>query len=250
MSSTSPDGISHETLLRALAAVEVKPHAARQALARSIAAGWLHSERTGRRARAYITDRRDAPHGGRAHLRLRAAVDMGRPLAAGDAARPEQRRDLRHRLRTRLAWAGFGSLGGGVWISPHVERESELLEMSGNGSAAELLSFHAELGAIGDQARLVADAWNLDRVAARYREFIATFSRQRPRSPEAIFRAQTLLVHAWRKFPFLDPDLPERLLPAGWPRSRAHELFEDRHAAWHDAAQDYFLGIEAAAGPA
>src|SRR5262249_55550820 len=150
----------------------------------------------------------------------------------------------RHRLRTQLAWAGFGSLGAGVWISPHVERESELLEMSGNGSVAELLSFHAELGAIGDPIRLVADAWNLERVDAAYRQFIEDFGRQRPRNPEAMFRSQTLLVHAWRKFPFLDPDLPERLLPPGWPRSRAHDLFEHRHGAWHATAQDYFSSIE------
>ena len=249
---TSPGGVWHETLLRALAAVEVKPHAARQALARSIAAGWLHSERNGRRARANLTE----PTAEMLRTGAARIYGFGRPWALVGRwllvtlRVPEQRRDLRHRLRTQLAWAGFGSLGAGVWISPHVGRESELLEMSGTGSAAELLSFHAELGAIGDPARLIADAWSLDRVAAGYREFIATFSRQRPRSPEAIFRAQTLLVHAWRKFPFLDPDLPERLLPAGWPRSRAHELFEDRHAAWHDAAQDYFSGIEGAAGPA
>ena len=36
---------------------------------------------------------------------------------------PEQRRELRHRLTTQLAWAGFGSLGGGLWITPHVDRE-------------------------------------------------------------------------------------------------------------------------------
>lgn len=158
---------------------------------------------------------------------------------------PEQRRDIRHRIRTQLAWAGFGSLGGGVWISPHLERESELLQISSNGSVAELLSFHAELGAIGDPAQLVADAWSLDRVAAGYRQFIADFGRQRPRSPEAVFQAQTLLVHAWRKFPFLDPDLPEHLLPTGWPRSRAHDLFARRHAEWHQAAQEYFPSREA-----
>jgi phenylacetic acid degradation operon negative regulatory protein len=59
-----------------------------------------------------------------------------------------------------------------------------------------------------------------------------------------VFRAQTLLVHQWRKFPFLDPDLPERVLPARWPRARAHAVFQDRHAAWHATAQDYFRSLE------
>ena len=74
---------------------------------------------------------------------------------------------------------------------------------------AELLSFRAELGAIGDPQRVIADAWDLDGVAEAYRGFIAQFGRLRPKTPEAMFRAQTLLVHEWRKFPFLDPDLPE-----------------------------------------
>ena len=60
-----------------------------------------------------------------------------------------------------------------------------------------------------------------------------------------MFAAQTLLVHAWRKFPFLDPDLPEEMLPRRWPRERAHDLFTERHAAWHAAAQDYFGSLEA-----
>jgi phenylacetic acid degradation operon negative regulatory protein len=82
-------------------------------------------------------------------------------------------------------------------------------------------------------------------VADAYDEFIADFSRLRPKTPEAVFRAQTELVHAWRRFPFLDPDLPEATLPSRWPRRRAHEVFQERHAAWHGAAQDYFRSLEA-----
>jgi phenylacetic acid degradation operon negative regulatory protein len=246
----APEGVWHETLIGALATLEVKTQAARQALARSIAAGWLRSERHGRRSRAQLTQSTAEMLGTGA----RRIYGFGQPRQwegrwlLVTLRVPEHRRDVRHRMRTQLAWAGFGSLGGGVWISPHVEREHELLSMSGNGSVAELLSFHAELGALGDPARLVADAWNLDGVAIAYEQFITDFGRQRPKTPAAVFRAQTLLVHAWRKFPFLDPDLPERLLPARWPRSRAHSLFQDRHGAWHEIAQDYFRSIEAAAG--
>ena len=55
---------------------------------------------------------------------------------------------------------------------------------------------------------------------------------------------QTLLVHAWRKFPFLDPDLPSQFLPERWPRERAHELFTDRHVRWQPAAREYFEASE------
>ena len=55
---------------------------------------------------------------------------------------------------------------------------------------------------------------------------------------------QTLLVHAWRKFPFLDPDLPAALLPARWPRERAHDLFVNRHERWRERACEYFAELE------
>ena len=66
----------------------------------------------------------------------------------------------------------------------------------------------------------------------------------RPASPAAWFRMQTLLVHAWRKFPFLDPDLPPGLLPRDWPRRRALTLFVDRHERWRPGAAEYFEALE------
>jgi phenylacetic acid degradation operon negative regulatory protein len=87
-------------------------------------------------------------------------------------------------------------------------------------------------------------------VRGQYRAFIDDFSRVRATTPAACFRQQTLLVHAWRKFPFLDPDLPASLLPERWPRDRAHALFADRHERWQPAARAYFAGMEAELGAA
>jgi phenylacetic acid degradation operon negative regulatory protein len=242
------DGVWQETLIGALQALGHKPQAARQALARSITAGWLRTERHGRRSRVRLTEPT-------AHMLSTGAERIYSFAEPWDwnghwllvvLRVPEDRRDVRHRMRTRLAWAGFGSLGGGLWISPHDEREGELEAMAGDGDGpvAGLLSFRAELGAIGDAARVVADAWDLDGVATAYRDFIDQFAGMRTKSPEATFRAQTLLVHEWRKFPFLDPDLPAEMLPNGWPRSRAHDVFAERHAQWHDVAQEYFRALE------
>jgi phenylacetic acid degradation operon negative regulatory protein len=149
---------------------------------------------------------------------------------------PEQRRELRHRLTTQLAWAGFGSLGGGLWITPHVSREA-LVQAS---PPAQLLSFRAELGAFGDTSRVISEAWDLPGLRETYEQFIADFSRARPRGHEATFAAQTSLVHAWRRFPFVDPDLPADLLPRDWPRRRAHQLFHERHERWAPDAQAHF----------
>ena len=240
-------GVWQETLIDALAALEVKPQAARQALARSVTAGWLQTERHGRRSRVHLTEASAAMlSAGAARI-----YGFGEPWSWDGRwllvvlRVPEERREVRHRLRSRLAWAGFGSLGGGLWISPHGEREAELRDLAGDGSVAELLSFRAELGALGDPGSVIADAWDLDAVARAYRRFSVQFGRLRPRTPEALFRAQSLLVHEWRKFPFLDPDLPEEMLPAGWPHSRALDTFQERHELWADPARAYFGSLEA-----
>ena len=243
----APDGVWQETLVSALGTMDYKTQAARQALARSVTAGWLVTERHGRRARMRLSEETVAM--------LRTGAEriygFGEPRAWDGRwllvvlRVPEQRRELRHQLRTQLAWAGFGSLGGGLWISPRVEREAELREMAGDDPAAEMLTFHAALGALGEPERLIGQAWELAEVADAYDAFIASFSRLRPTAPEAVFRAQTLLVHAWRKFPFLDPDLPEAMLPPAWPRSRAHDVFQERHALWHEPAQEFFRSLEA-----
>jgi phenylacetic acid degradation operon negative regulatory protein len=241
-----PAGVWQETLIGALGTMGYKTQAARQALARSVTAGWLRTERHGRRSRIRLTaETAEMLRTGAARI-----YGFGQPPEWDGQwllvvlRVPEERRDVRHQLRTRLAWAGFGSLGGGLWISPHVARESELRAMAAAEPAAELQSFRAELGALGEPERLVAEAWDLAEVAEAYRDFTARFGRLRPKTPEAVFRAQTELVHAWRRFPFLDPDLPESVLPRGWPRRRAHDVFAERHAAWHEAAQDYFGSLE------
>jgi phenylacetic acid degradation operon negative regulatory protein len=243
-----PEGVWQETLIAALGVLDYKHQAARQALARSVSQGWLSTERRGRRSRVRLTDE--------TATMLREGAQriygFGRPWRWDGhwllvvLRVPEQRRDVRHHVRTRLAWAGFGSLGGGLWISPHVEREGEVAALAGDGAVAEVLSFRAEIGGIGRAEKIAAEAWDLDALDASYRAFTDRFSRIRPKKPEAVFQSQTLLVHEWRKFPFLDPDLPEDLLPAGWPRRRAHELFGERHEMWQPSAQDYFASLEAA----
>jgi len=232
-----------ETLIEALGALEYKLHAARQAIARSVGAGWLQTERHGRRARVSLTEETTEM----LQTGAERIYSFGEPWEWDGRwllvvlRVPEERRDVRHQVRTRLAWAGFGSLGGGLWITPHVEREREV---SGVDSVAELLSFEASLGSLGDPARVLAEAWDLDAVARAYGAFADRFGRLRPKTPEAVFRAQTQLVHEWRKFPFLDPDLPEAMLPNGWPRAQALKVFRERHEAWHAVAQEHFRSLE------
>jgi len=236
------DAVWHQTLVAALRSLGYSEQAARQALARTTRDGWLQTERLGRRARLRLSD-----HGA---AELQAGAE--RIYSFGEEWEwdglwlvlvlrvPEHRRDVRHQLRARLAWAGLGSLGGGVWLTPHVEREPELAAAIAEAPAAEANSFVATLGSLGSPGAIAADGWDLDAVSKQYDEFIEDFRMPVPRAPQACFRMQTLLVHAWRKFPFLDPDLPAELLPSNWPRRRAHDLFVARHARLALSARTYF----------
>lgn len=238
--------IWQETLVAALASLGYTEQAARQALFRSARDGWLQAERRGRRARMLLTE------AGRGLLTTGAEriYSFGQP--SGWDGRwlivilrvPEERRAVRHQLRSRLAWAGLGSLGGGIWLTPHVGREAELTAAIEDEPDADARSFVAQIGAMGDPHELVAEAWDLENVRNQYHAFIEDFVRLRPSRPEVCFRQQTMLVHAWRRFPFLDPDLPASLLPTDWPRSRAHTLFRERHERWAPAARAYFDQLE------
>lgn len=237
--------------MNALVSLGYTHQAARQALARSVREGWLDSSRHGRRARVSLS--------ARATDLLRTGAEriysFGRPWEWDGRwlvlilRVPEARREVRHHLRTRLAWGGLGSMGGGVWLTPHVEREAELLDAIRDAPAAEATSFVARLGSLGSPEEVAAAAWDLDEVREYYDAFIEDFEGIRPSTPEACFRMQTLLVHAWRKFPFLDPDLPPELLPSGWPRRRAHGLFVGRHDRWQGLARAYFDELETGRPP-
>jgi phenylacetic acid degradation operon negative regulatory protein len=228
------------TLVSVLSLLGVGEKAARQALARTAAEGWISSSRHGRLARWRLTDagRRLLTDG------AQRIYSFGQDGASWDGRwlivlvnAPDLSSQTRHRIRTRLAWAGFGALTAGVWVSPDPRREAEASRiMDELGLAGTGMSFVASFGGIGAQADIVAQAWDLRELERRYREFIAAFGPAEPAGDEETLSAQTMLVHEWRRFPFLDPGLPGDLLPPGWPGPEAAALFRLRHSRWKPVA--------------
>ena len=229
------------TLLHVLEGLGVEEKSARQALSRMAADGWIAAERDGRRVRWALTQ--DG-------LRLlgegaERIYSFGRERDSWDGrwlvllvSVPESQRDLRHRLRNGLTWAGLGSAAPGVWVSPHASREAEAKQViEGLGLEAAALSFCGPFAGVGSERAMVEQAWHLGDLAAAYEEFLGQFAGLRPEPGEQVLFAQIRLVHEWRRFPFLDPQLPGELLPAKWSGSRATQLFSDNHAAWKTLAQ-------------
>ena len=243
-------------LLDALGALGVEERTARQAVWRSAERGLLESERIGRRTRWALSDaaHRLLTEGSRRIYSLHREPRPwdGRWLLLFVSV-PESQRDLRHRMRTRLGWVGFASIGSGTWVSPWVDREHEVQEVLADlgldGAAAR--SFVAVPGGIGDVPEMVASTWPLGEIAAAYDAFLERFgAATAPDSAYEAFVKQVRLVHEWRRFPFLDPDLPGDLLPRGWSGYRAAELFHGLHEQWRSAAWSWWTDRMEASGPA
>ena len=163
---------------------------------------------------------------------------------------PETQRQLRHRLRTRLTWLGLGSPTPGLWVSPDAGKADAVHAVVRElGLSDRAFAWSGDATGIGDEARLLADSWDLAEVEDRYLAFLAAFESRSADSPAEAFLAQVQMVQEWRRFPFLDPDLPGELLDHDWPGPRAAAAFHARHDAWHRLAQAEWDRMDRAAGP-
>jgi phenylacetic acid degradation operon negative regulatory protein len=239
------------TVLDALAQLDVEHRASRQALARTSAEGLLSSKRHGRRTSWTLTERGHAllsEGTTRIYGFMRAPHAWDGRWLVLTVSIPETQRQLRHRLRTQLTWLGLGSPAPGMWISPEVGKAPELsrviadLELEGQSFA-----WVGPTAGIGNEAVLVEAAWELADVEKRYLQFLDAFEGRRVSVAGEAFVAQVELVQEWRRFPFLDPDLPRELLDHDWPGPRAAAIFHDRHAQWHRQAQQEWDRLQAEA---
>jgi phenylacetic acid degradation operon negative regulatory protein len=86
---------------------------------------------------------------------------------------------------------------------------------------------------------MVATAWDLTAIEEQYEQFIEEFRDSAPGDSPAWYALtrQIELVHAWRRFPAVDPALPRELLPARWSGLEAARLFGERHRQWSAEAR-------------
>jgi phenylacetic acid degradation operon negative regulatory protein len=222
--------------------------AARVALTRLVRRGLLDRERSGRLIHYRMTPRCQ---------RVLAEGDgriftLGEPRGAGDGWTvlwhqiPEDRRLERSRLARRLRFLGFGSVQDSVWVSPH-DHSDEVAGLLGELGVAESATlFVARLGAPDGLPALVARAWDLTGLLERYEAFDAEFSGYRRRgaaralSDADAFLVRTRLMHLFRGFPLLDPELPDELAPIGRPRAKAVRTFHLLYRRLAKASQRHF----------
>ena len=240
------------TVVRALGALDVEERNARQALARLADDGTLSSERHGRRARWHLTDRgqRLLVDGTRRIYGLGTDDDAwdGRWLVVLCSV-PEEQRAKRHRLRTRLEFAGFGFLAPGVAVSPHLEREDDANDVLARARPRRRARWCSgprpgrwSPPTTSSPGPGTSTPWPRPTRASRPPSWPGRHGPTRTASP-----ASSSWSTRWRRFPFADPGIPPALLPPRWPGHRAHDVFVDRHDAWTPGARRWYEALEGAA---
>ncbi|HKX18574.1 MAG TPA: PaaX family transcriptional regulator C-terminal domain-containing protein [bacterium] len=227
--------IGAAALIRLMAPLGFSSRAVRAALSRMTHHGWLRRRRAGRRAFYALT--------AAGALRLEQGVRrVYGPAEPWDGrwrlftyVIPEERRAARDRLRRELTWLGLAPLSRSTWATTRDLAGVLRQLIAARGLDGTVALFEARNLGPSDDRALVERCWNLDGIAARYRRFIAT---TRPRaaalrrraaagtlSDDACFAEKIRLVHGYRKFLFVDPGLPDRLLPCQRPDREAAALF-------------------------
>jgi len=237
------------SLVAAAEALDISEKNARQAIARIGDQGLIESKRHGRVARWSLTPtgRRLLEAGARRIYEFGATfVDWSGEWLVAHCPVAESQRASRAELRKQLGFLGFGEVSASLLVSPHVEREPALREILASlGLLSESIILRSTTGSAEETADLVRRAWDLDELASAYAAFARAHDREQPGDDGAAFRATVELVHDWRRFPFIDPELPDELLPDRWAGSVAAELFAKQHDARSPGAQRWFAEREA-----
>lgn len=225
----SDDLIPSAALVELLGDFRLTPGNSRTALSRLALKGRLIRTRVGRR-----TFYKHTPSGAKRIQEVRSQVE-----SFGTAPRdwdgrwwivafnvPEADRARRHVLRAQLRERRFGSLYDGVWISPYGS-EKALHQMAAGIGVRRVTVMEVCAHSSFD----VGSVFGLDEVARGYAGYIQDFSPFVLGSASVgVTAGQALILRTvawdrWRRMVLVDPDLPDALLPRGWPRSEARRLF-------------------------
>lgn len=166
---------------------------------------------------------------------------------------PEEIRNVRDELRKELVWSGFGSMSSSCWISAN-NLEKQVFDLIEKYDIADYVDFFiARYAGPHKNKEIVEKSWNLAEINEKYQEFISQYSQKYiidknkilkgNMSDAECFVERTKLVHEYRKFLFVDPGLPEELLPDKWLGSHAAALFSEYYKELAEPASRFFENV-------
>lgn len=248
------DGIWIGSLIKLLQAFGHNDQSVRAAISRMNKQGWVQSNRIGNKSYYSLTslgkDRME-------EASKRIYKEEPKPWSGNwwilIYSIPEEKRHLRDKLREELIWSGFGPLSNSCWITPNdLEKETKLL-IKKYGIKDYITIFKAEHLGMNSDLDLIEKCWDLEDINNRYESFIQQYSQKyiidknkietNKMSDDECFVEKTLLVHEYRKFLFVDPGLPDELLPEKWLGDSATKLFQDYNNILSEPSKRFFESI-------
>ena len=223
----------------------------RTATARLAKDGWLEGHRAGKLSEYRLSD------DGRERFAEATKRIYGTPDTEWSGrwtviVLPPMRAAERKALRDELLWQGFGPLSNNVFAHPQLD--SSVLQLSRRPGAplSKVIVFDASLGDDDAPQRLVSLGWNLEDLGRRYQLFVKRFERVRDALPavphldhQAGFIVRTLLIHEYRRLHLRDPLLPQRLLRADWPGTKAATLCREIYTHVFAASEKHLSRVAA-----
>lgn len=227
------------SFIAAFARLGVGEHAVRSTLSRMVARGLLTRHRSGRRMHFGLTPRtEEILRDGEDRVWRQGVVndDWDGTWTVLAFSMPESWQRVRHDLRARLVWAGFGSLGNGTWIAP--SRVDVRPIVAGLGLNGHLKVFTGAAEQPTDVAGMLREAFDLNGLADGYRRFLRRWDRPRPLpgAPDDLARYLWLTTE-WLQLVRADPRLPVEHLPADWPAVRAQRVVTELRDRYGPAAR-------------
>ena len=243
-------------LLTLLGEFGVTNAAARAATSRLVRRGVLESRRHGRHSSYRLTEQSAAELSGGGVW----VADFAAEPESWDGfwtfvtfSMPKEETTRRNALRVHLRWRGFAPLYDGVWVSPQPLSPRELADLApvASGSITIIRARHVPLNTEADRSPVTA--WDLDAIAGHYETFVREWGALLPGIADgsvtgaAALRARTAVMDTFRRFPMIDPELPTQLMPPGWSRGRAREVFVAVYDGLAAPAQEYVRAVAAEA---
>ncbi|MDG4858655.1 PaaX family transcriptional regulator C-terminal domain-containing protein [Streptomyces sp. T-3] len=217
----------------------VGEQAIRSTLTRMVGKDLLSRHRQGRRMHFGLTERSrrillDGEHRVWSHAAVNDDWDGSWTVLA--FSMPESWQSRRHELRSRLIWAGFGSLGNGMWVAPaEVDVTPIATELGLNG---HMKVFTGTAQPPTDVPAMIRDAFDLDELTDNYRVFLARWDQPDPLpdAPDDLARFLWMTTE-WLQLARFDPRLPVEYLPADWPAIRGEQVLWELRARYEEPAR-------------
>lgn len=242
------------SLIRLLSEFGHNDQSVRAAISRMNKQGWVQSEKVGNKSYYSLTDRgqKRIDEAGKRIFKLMPEKWDGKWRIFMYNI-PEEIRNVRDELRKELVWSGFGTLSSSCWISAN-DLEKQVFDLIEKYEIGDYVDFFiSKYEGPHENSRLVEKSWNLEDINMKYQEFISEYSQkyiidknkiQKGNKTDAeCFVERTKLVHEYRKFLFVDPGLPEDLLPEKWLGGHAASLFSDYYKELAEPASRFFESV-------